>query len=39
MVERFFRYLTVNWPRRGFFRSVPELVASLEKWRFAKLGG
>jgi len=32
MVERFFRDLTVNRLRRGVFRSVPELVAALEKY-------
>src|SRR6185503_20245322 len=32
MVERFFRDLTVNRLRRGVFRSLPELVAALEKY-------
>jgi hypothetical protein len=32
MVERFFPDLTVNRLRRGVFRSVPELVAALEKY-------
>ncbi len=32
MVERFFRDLTVNRPRRGVFRSLPELIAALEKY-------
>ena len=32
MVERFFRDLTVNRLRRGVFRSLPELVAVLEKY-------
>ena len=32
MVERFFRDLTVNRLRRGVFRSLPELIAALEKY-------
>lgn len=32
MVERFFRDLTVNRLRRGVFRSLPELVESLQKY-------
>jgi len=32
MVERFFRDLTVHRLRRGVFRSLPELLAALEKY-------
>jgi transposase len=32
MVERFFRDLTVNRLRRGVFRSLPDLVAAVEKY-------
>ena len=32
MVERFFRDLTVNRLRRGVFRSLPELIAALERY-------
>jgi hypothetical protein len=31
MVERFFRNLTESHLRRGVFRSVPELVATIER--------
>ena len=32
MFERSFRDLTVNRLRRGVFRSLPELIAALEKY-------
>ena len=32
MVERFFRDITQNQIRRGVFRSVPELISSIENY-------
>lgn len=32
MVERFFRDIAVNRPRRGVFTSVPELVTAIDEY-------